>query len=300
MLFDDCPEWVKETVPDWVRPYLGKDGLSDDFEIPAGDGLLCDYCSGVTLWQANHFIVHRDGPEHERVRRLLYEDYTPLTEDYHPGTLPLYERIVEKYAKGGSDTDKAVAMLTEALPRLFTHISVPPVGPAFDAGRDLDDEGLLRSGTGLCHDQARIFIRLCQVAGIPARFVFLFYSDRRSGHTIVEFYADGRWAMADSSIFRVFLDADGTLMSARECHACAESRARHGEICFERYQEYLGMPDEELAGRKFAHIHEPELRQRLIAEEATRRRGGIAEHWTRDLLVRNLAVFALLNYPLPK
>ena len=65
---------------------------------------------------------------------------------------------------------------------------------------------LLKSGAGWCNEQAHVFVRLCQVADIPAHMVFLFYADNRSGHVVAEFHADGRWAMADTSWLCVFPD----------------------------------------------------------------------------------------------
>jgi hypothetical protein len=40
-----------------------------------------------------------------------------------------------------------------------------------DGNRNLDDEALLASGCGWRNEQARVFIRLCQVNGIPARML---------------------------------------------------------------------------------------------------------------------------------
>jgi len=116
MPFEDCPEWVKETTPEWVQPYLGKGGLPHASSIP-GEPLVPE-CSGITLWQANHFVVYREGPEHVRLREYLYDGYSPLEVNYTRGTLPTYEWLVERCTAGcETDTERALALLTEALPR---------------------------------------------------------------------------------------------------------------------------------------------------------------------------------------
>ena len=81
----------------------------------------------------------------------------------------------------------------------------------------MDDETLFASGSLWCNEQARVYIRLCQIAGIPARMIYLFYSDGNSGHVVAEFFADGHWCMADSTWICVFPDDNGRLLSRRSC-----------------------------------------------------------------------------------
>jgi len=275
----DAPAWCKETLPDWVQPYLGKNGLGS----PWGDkpGPLATGVKGVDRYQANHFVVYR--PE---TAKYLYGEYTPLKVDYKKGSLPTYEAAVAKYTAGcKTDTEKAVALLTKAMPALTKHPTMPPCGPGVSAGRGLEDEPLLQSGLAWCNEQARVFCRLCQVAGMPARIVHLFYSDRRSGHTIAEFYADGRWAMADASWFTAFPGPDGKLLSAAQCHDRGEGQKYAGIAYEKRFAELVKLSDKELYSEK--------------PEKAAAFRKSMESKTAKDWAAQ-LDLFALMNNPLPQ
>ena len=285
------PAWVKETLPDEILPFLGKRGLPEPW--CARNGPLGSGVAGIDRWQANHFIVYR-----KETAEFLNGKYTRLGVDYQPGTLPTYEKVVAEYAAGlKTDREKALALLTRALPRVLMHPTMPPLGPACRANRALDDEALLKSGTGFCNEQARVFARLCQVAGIPARMVYLFYSGGRGGHTIAEFYADGRWAMADASWFCVFPAPDGHLLSAVECHESGNGQVV-AQTYFARFQELIKMSDEQLVGRHFPGSPDDANRVKQMAAAAKRAREGLQSK-TLDYLATHLAQFGLLNYPLP-
>ena len=105
------------------------------------------------------------------------------------------------------------------------------------------------------------------MAGIPARLIFLFYSDN-DGHVIAEFYADGRWCMADSSWGCVFPGADGKLMSAAQCHADAASKHRVQEAYLARARAVATATDAHLVGRRYAGMTDATARAAKIAEHA--------------------------------
>jgi len=290
---DKTPEWVKEDLPEWVLPYVGKFGLSEAWQQRV-KSVLGGGVAGIDRWQANHFIVYR-----KETAEYLYGAYTPPEAGYKKGTLPAYEKLAAKYTEGlTSDSEKAVALLTKALPREFMHPTVPPLGPGCRANRNLEDGPLLQSGTGFCNEQARVFVRLCQVLGIRARIVYLFYSDNRTGHTIAEFCSDGRWAMADVSWFCVFPAEDGHLMSAAECHEAGPNREPVGRTYFARMQEIIALPDEALVGKRYAHIEDEAERAKQIAARAIAVREGLAKK-TAKFLGDHLGEFGLINYPLP-
>ena len=264
-----APAWVKQDVPEQIKPYVGKQSLP----APWAQGPdLGDAVIGADLWLANHFIVYR-----KETAKFLYNDYTPLKVDYRKGTFPVLEQIVVKYtAAVKSDKDKAVILLTKGMPALLRHPAVPPY-KALAVDRNLNEEGLIKSGEAWCNEQARVFIRLCQVAGIPARMIHLFYSDNKNGHTISEFYADGRWSMADSTYFAVFPAKDGHLMSVAEAHEQGEARKFVKAAYSPSFVAILKKSDTELGGAS--------ARQDMAA---------------REELVNTLSVFGVVNYPLPR
>lgn len=263
----DAPAGCRETVPPEIRPFLGKNGLGS----PWGDrpGPLASAVMGIDRYQANHFVVHR--PE---TAAYIYGDYTPAAVSHVRGTLPDYEAAVARFTAGcTTDTEKAVALLTKAMPVLTKHPTMPPCGPAVSPGRGLADGPLLASGVAWCNEQARVFARLCAVAGIPARIVHLFFASKRDGHTIAEFRADGRWCMADASWFTVFPGADGRLLSAAECHDRGEGQRRAGIAYRARMERLVQLPDAELF---------PDAPERAAAFRAAML-AKTADAWSREL-----------------
>lgn len=265
-----APAWVKHDVPEQIKPYVGKRGLPAAWQQGPEFG---DEAAGVDRWLSNNFIVYR-----KETAKFLYQDYTPLKVNYKKGTFPLLEKIVAKYTAGlKSDKDKAVALLTKAMPVLLRHPALPPY-KALAVDRNLNDEQLVESGEAWCGEQSRVFVRLCQVAGIPARMIALFYADNKNGHSIAEFYADGHWSMADSTYFVVFPAKDGHLMSVAEVHEKEEDARPYVKAAYAAsFVEILKKSDAELGGAS--------ARPEMAA---------------REELVNNLGLFAVVNYPLPQ
>ena len=286
-----CPEWIKAPSPRWARHWLGKFGLPERCRAKFS-GPIAPTVSGIDYWQANHFIVFR-----KETAEFLYNEYTPLEVDYVKGTLPDFEAVVAKYTSGlTSDREKAVSLLTRALPEILRHPEMPPFGPPCRPDRGVDDAKLLASGKGWCNEQARVFVRLCQVAGIPARLIFLWYQNC-SGHVIAEFYADGRWCMADASWFCVFPGPADLLLSARQCHG--RFRELANRLYEKRIADVLSLPNEKLVGGRFADVSDPQERNRLIRETAKEARKKFRPLTNPKRKGNNLRRFGVLNYPLP-
>lgn len=270
----DCPVWAKESLPKWVLPFVGYNGLPAKWR-PAGR-IVGSSVKGLDRYQANHFIFY--GPE---TAAYIYGDYTPADPGYKPGTLPSFEKVAAIHTAGcAGRTAKAVALLTRAMPEVFRHPSMPPCGPSVPPDRNLDDEALLATGCGWCNEQARVFIRLCQVCGIQARMIHLFGEN----HTVSEFFADGRWALADSSNFFVAAGPDGHLLSAAQCHDRGEGQRSYAEAKQRRMLELAAMSDAELGFKDSA--------------AAARWREQTLKPFVEELAVREIG-FGVINYPLP-
>src|SRR5690606_18232773 len=110
------------------------------------------------------------------------------------------------------------------------------------------------------------------------------------------FYADGKWRMADNSWFCVFPDENGQLMSAAECHGAGKAAA--GRAYYARFRELIAMTDDELVGRRYVFVQDPQERRRRIAEKAAEVRSMLASR-SAESLGDELWVFGVLNYPLP-
>ncbi len=264
-----------------LQPFRGRNGIGRLPGRTFKTEPLATNVRGIDRYHANQFLVYC--PE---TAAFLYDGYTPLTLNYRAGTLPAYETLAAEASAGCHTETETVRALLEKGAARVRHPYGPPCGPLVGSDRNLDDEALLRSRAGWCNEQARVFIRLCHVRGIPARIVQLFYSDLTTGHCIAECFADGRWCMADCSCFILFPDADGHYQSAAECHDGGEGQLRCGRTYRSRMQALLALSDAEL---NFAH-----------PEDNARWRAKIArENKSDEIRAAKMLHFGIINYPLP-
>ena len=156
--------------------------------------------------------------------RAVYSTFTPLEQPFVPGTRVFLEKIVAHVTKGlKTDRQKAIALLDWCRDIPFTHARGPRAfgegqGELFHGGTE---EEVIRKGSTMCNEQARVLGILAQIAGIPSRYVGhmtqIDYDDPRSGtgHGVNELYVEGDWAYFD--IRGIFLQkADGRLASIWE------------------------------------------------------------------------------------
>lgn len=287
-----CPSWAKVDWPRPLRHYVSRFGLPEPVCYQRGP--IAPNVAGIDFWHANHFLVYR--PE---TRDYLYGDIKPFRVDYIEGTLPAYERVVARYtANMVRDRDRALVLLKRAMPDLVAHPHMPPLGPDCPDNRGADDESLLASGKGWCNEQARVFVRLCHVAGIPARLIFLTYTPPRGGHVVAEFHADGRWCMADASWFCVFPGQGGRLMSAEQCHLDREHRLMAARAYQKRFRALHDLSDERLVGKKYAHLDDPAEREATVREVAAEMRRKFFQRTLEDI-ADELWCFGVMPYPLP-
>ncbi|MFN2350592.1 MAG: transglutaminase domain-containing protein [Kiritimatiellia bacterium] len=276
----DCPDWAKETVPAALQPYRGRNGLPDSYRVRTC--ALALTVQGVDRYHANQFIVYR--PE---TAQFLYRDYTPTQVDYRTGALLACATLAAEVTAGcRTQTERAMALLQRGAARVRHPLS-PPCGDQVPPDRNLDEEALLHSGAGWCNEQARVFIRLCQVSGIPARIIQLFYSDLTTGHCIAEFHADGRWCMADATYFCVFPGPDGRLLSAADCHDRGVGQLHCGRAYRQRMLQLLARSD--------AELNFPDAAKAAAWREKTAR-----ENVSDETRAGKLNCFAIINYPLPR
>jgi glycosyltransferase involved in cell wall biosynthesis len=89
----------------------------------------------------------------------------------------------------------------------------------------LTSRKIIERGKGLCSESARVFITLCQKAGLKARRVSLYSAEfdfsqttgRSSGsHGIAEVYIEGRWVVFDTFWGKFFLVGEDRLASIKD------------------------------------------------------------------------------------
>ena len=147
-------------------------------------------------------------------QEMLYAASYPHTPHYVAGTRIHLEQLVERLIKGhDSARARALAILAfvRDIPENYTNAGTEP----FHGGTE---EEIIRKGSSMCNEQARVLIVLAQIAGIPARYVGhmtpIDYNDQHSGsgHGVAELFVDGAWAYMDiRGIY--FEHADGSFAS---------------------------------------------------------------------------------------
>ena len=160
----------------------------------------------------------------------LYGRYTPPELHYQRGSRPELEGHLEvAVADCGSDEEKIAGICR------FCH------GLQARATDDLEEmqvggteEAVIRRGSDWCTEVARVGCVLCQIAGLPARMVYLFDTGRAySGHAMTEVFRDGVWGAVCPHTDVIYRRPDGRPASVWElkknaglieAHARAEGR----------------------------------------------------------------------------
>jgi Transglutaminase-like superfamily len=125
-----------------------------------------------------------------RTADYLYADFTPTELKYLPGSRPLLERTLAELnlASDLGDRQKMLAIMRRCRDNRDRGL----------AGKGCDwcggsEEDLLKRGAIMCNEISRVFVCLCQIAGLPARV----HSSHISGHMMAEVMTDGKWSWVD-------------------------------------------------------------------------------------------------------
>ena len=151
----------------------------------------------------------------------LYDGFTPLSQRFVPGSRPFLEKIVERVTSGLTDERaKAIALLDwiRDIPHMYARHGKPGQNGNNDPFHGGTEEEIIRKGSSMCNEQARVLCILAQIAGIPSRYIGhmvpIDYDDPKSGtgHGVSELYIEGAWAYFDNR-GKYFVKSDGKLAS---------------------------------------------------------------------------------------
>lgn len=124
----------------------------------------------------------------ERTAEYLYSDYTPLEIGYVCGSRPMLEALADEHAREAmSQRDKALALMRRVRDNQDHGLAAPGL---FCGGTE---EELLKRGAVMCNEVSRLYVCLCQIAGLPARL----HCSHISGHMMTEVCAAGKWGWID-------------------------------------------------------------------------------------------------------
>jgi hypothetical protein len=182
----------------------------------ADDAIATVGVAGIDREQAQSMIRLCEATE-----LYLYEGaYSPRHLLYATGSRPQLEKIVEPFA--GAD---AYTRATAIMDWVFANVQHPFLCGPLAADRAMTEEQLIDSGAGWCNEQARVFIALCEVSGLPARLLFEFHANTISGHTVAEVYIDGRWVFFDPTFNVTVRLPDGSPAEGRELSGAYREQA---------------------------------------------------------------------------
>ncbi len=145
---------------------------------------------------------------------VLYGDFTPLQSRYEPGSRPQLERVVKEQTAGCVSEQEVALALMRFTRELYRRNEGS--GDSYIYGGT--EEQLIEKGEVLCETLGRLYVALCEVAGIPARIVM----HDIGGHIAAEAFIEGSWGYIDPRCGVYFLKPDGKLASVRELMASPE------------------------------------------------------------------------------
>ena len=136
----------------------------------------------------------------------LYDRYTEIAIKYKKGSRPELEQRVKKAI---TNCDSEEGRLT-GICRFCADLGKSAVQDLDEMRLGGTEEEIIGRGSDWCTDVGRVGCALCQVAGFPARLVFLFDTSRAySGHAIIEVCRSRIWGAMDPTTNVVYRRPDG-------------------------------------------------------------------------------------------
>ena len=140
---------------------------------------------------------------------LLYSQFTPTTVSYAQGSRPVLEKVVADATEDCTTSQDRVLGLMRCCRDLYKRDRINNFSKYIYGGTE---EQLIEKGERLCECLGRLFVVLCEIAGIPARIVM----HDIGGHITAEARVDGHWGYIDPRCGVYFLKPDGTMASVWE------------------------------------------------------------------------------------
>ena len=141
----------------------------------------------------------------------LYAKHTPLRLRYKRGSRPELEKVVARATTGKRSERARVLAILRFVRDLYTLRPGAGDKGAMDPFHGGAEEEVIKKGSNMCNEQSRVFCCLCQIAGIPARYV----GHHIGGHGVSEAFVEGAWAYFDNR-GKYFVKRDGSLASTWE------------------------------------------------------------------------------------
>jgi transglutaminase superfamily protein len=143
----------------------------------------------------------------QKTAEHLYSDFTPLEISYQPGSRPLLEKTLAGLDLSDNLSQRQKMLIIMRRCRDNRDYGLAGKGCDWCGG---SEEDLLKRGAIMCNEISRVFVCLCQIAGLPARV----FCSHITGHMMAEVYTEGKWGWVDPMKGVAPLDDQGQPASA--------------------------------------------------------------------------------------
>ena len=138
---------------------------------------------------------------------FLYRVYAPIRASYAAGSRPELEDVVRRATSQARTPEEKALALMRFCRDVHQEVGREPSHEDYVYGGT--EEELIAKGEWLCEGLSRLYVALCEVAGIPGRIVYHVIG----GHVTAEVFV-GTWAYVDPRMGVYFRRADGSFASA--------------------------------------------------------------------------------------
>ncbi len=143
----------------------------------------------------------------DQTAHLFYQTPISSTSAYVTGSRPTLETYISSIRTASQDPEQHIAGIVNVCQ---TVIQNSP--DSLDAMRfGGTEEQIIERGTDWCTDIARVACVLCQVAGLPARLIYMAnLKQAYSAHAIIEAWRNGQWGAVDPIASIIYQTPDGS------------------------------------------------------------------------------------------
>ena len=157
----------------------------------------------------------------------LYSKFTPTTVRYKKGSRPVLEGLLSECVLRGAPRPSDRELAFKTWEWVFENVGVRNNHVARKLNWTLqhrkkllyfgndEDVASFRSAFD-CFCGSKLLVSMLQVAGIPARLIYIFHSDMSWAHTVSEAYFDEKWRFFDENAYFYAETRDGDVASMWE------------------------------------------------------------------------------------
>jgi len=211
------------------------------------DGFGNRVCTGQAMEAHDSLHLRAEGKVFVDLSAREREELHPLFLFPSPYTAPdegilrLYEKFLGKFLKDHGPAFQEFSFVSYLLHGLYSEFSYAP------GKTDIRTTAsqALAGGAGVCQDYAHIFIALCRLAKIPARYVAGMMAGEGATHAWAEVWIDGMWMGVDPTNDKMVGEEYIKLCHGRDFGDCPVDRGWMKGFAAQRQDIYVKVEEQE-------------------------------------------------------